>query len=266
MQVLLVCKPDTLVLLLAEDICQRLSKQGAVVTIIKYQDVASYDGQCEVVVVLGGDGTILKAARHFAGQGVPVMGVNFGTIGFLSSTEVDEALQSVDRLIRKEYHIEERLMLKVTVLRNTEVLYQAVALNDAVIRAEHCHTACIDIVVNDVLCNRFRGDGIICATPTGSTGYSLSAGGSVVDTSLAAIIVTPICTQMAFSRSLVLSDGCKISLHIKSTRETCLYLDGEEITSLRRGDEIMVERAQSNAGIIYFNTQKQLARLFRPDI
>lgn len=262
MQLLLVCKPDTRVFHLARELLGRLSDQGIGATVIGHQDLATYDGpRCQAVVVLGGDGTIINAARHFACEGIPVMGVNFGKIGFLASTEIGEAVAAVDKIIRGEYQVEKRMMLQVAVIRESCPVCQVVALNDAVIRAAHCHTAGIDFWVNGNLYGRHRGDGVICATPTGSTGYSLSAGGPVLDSSLESIIVTPISPQLYLSRSLVLGADCRLVFQLDSDRAANLYIDGEDVMTLQRGDQVQVACALQKARIIQFDEFNRFMKL-----
>jgi len=261
-QVLLVCKPDSRVFLLTQELLERLEEQGVAATVIGHQDMAKYDGgSCEAVIVLGGDGTILSAARHFAVSGVPVMGVNFGKVGFLASTEVENALSAIDKVIRGEYRVEERMMLEVAVFRKSQVIHQAVALNDVVIRAAHCHTTCIELSINDNPYGKHRGDGVICATPTGSTGYSLSAGGPVLDPTLRSIVVTPISPQLYLSRSLVMDAGCHLVFLVDSDQATNLYLDGREAMALKRGDGIQIASAGQIARIIQFAGFNQFTKL-----
>lgn len=262
MQVLLVCKPDSRVFLLTQELLERLEAQGAAATVIGHQDMAKYDGHgCAAVIVLGGDGTILSAARHFAVSGVPVMGVNFGKVGFLASAEIEHALSAVDQVVRGEYRVEERIMLEVSVFRKSRLLHQGVALNDAVLRAAHCHTTCLELSINGNTYGKHRGDGVICATPTGSTGYSLSAGGPVLEPTLHSIIVTPISPQLYLPRSLVVDAGCRLNFQVESEQLTSLYLDGREALTLQRGDGIQITWAGQTARIIQFAGFNQFTKL-----
>lgn len=180
MQVLIVCKRDPRAYLLARELSDRFTHQGVRATVLK-KDISLGDcSEVEVILVLGGDGTILRAARHFAWLNIPILGINLGKIGFLSSVEADQALYTVDKVIKKEYSVDERLMLQVEVVRNGEQLLQGSVLNDVVIRATVCHTTNINLRVDGKPCITCRGDGVICATPTGSTGYSLSGWGRAI--------------------------------------------------------------------------------------
>lgn len=263
MQVLLVCKPEARVFLLTDELLKRLGEQGVAATVIGHQDLADYNGSCQAVIVLGGDGTILSAARHFACEGIPVMGVNFGKIGFLASAEIENATAAVDKIIRGEYQVEERMMLQVAVIRESLPVCQTVALNDAVIRAQQCHTTCIDFLVNGNPYGKHRGDGVICATPTGSTGYSLSAGGPILAPSLDSIVVTPISPQLYLSRSLVLGADSRLIFEINSDRAANLFIDGEDIMTLRRGDRVQAACGPQKARIIQFSDLNQYTKLSR---
>jgi NAD+ kinase len=265
-QVLIVCKQDPRAYLLAKELSDRFTHQGVSATILE-KDLSLYDcSKVEVVLVLGGDGTILRAARHFAWLNIPILGINLGKIGFLSSVEADQALFTVDKVVRKEYLLDERLMLQVEVVRNGEQLLQGSVLNDVVIRATVCHTTNMNLRVDGKACITCRGDGVICATPTGSTGYSLSAGGVVIDPSVSAIVVTQICPQLAFSRSLVLGADSELGFVLDSGRNTSLYLDGAETLPLNKGDDIMVKRAQVTAKIIQFEGIRPLTKLSQSGI
>jgi NAD+ kinase len=262
-QVLIVCKQDPRADPLARELTDRFRRNGVSTTVL-IKDVSLYDcSKVDVVLVLGGDGTILRTARHFAWLNIPILGINLGKIGFLSSAEADQALATVDKVLRKEYLLDERLMLQVKVVRNEEPLLQASVLNDLVIRATVCHTTNINLRVDGKPCITCRGDGVICATPTGSTGYSLSAGGVVIDPSVSAMVVTQICPQLAFSRSLVLGANSELGFMLDSDRSTSLYLDGEEPLPLNKGDDIIVQRALVTAKIIQFEGVRQFTKLSR---
>jgi len=261
-QVLLVCKPDARVFLLTQELLERLGAQGIAATVTGHRDMSKYSGfGYAAVLVLGGDGTILSAARHFAASGIPVMGVNFGKVGFLASTEVEHAVTALDMIIHGEYRVEERMMLEIAVVRDNRIIRQATALNDAVIRAAYCHTTCIHLTVNGHSYGRHRGDGVICATPTGSTGYSLSAGGPVVDPLLHSIIVTPINPQLSLSHTLILAACCRLVLRIDGDQVTRLYLDGEEVLVLEKVDGVEIASARQRARIIQFADLNHFTKL-----
>lgn len=261
MQALIVCKQNQRAYLLARKIADRIAKGGGS-AIVCERDIALYDpSEVDTVMVLGGDGTILKAGRYFARLNIPILGVNLGQVGFLSSIEADQAIIAVDKILRKDYHVDERLMLQVTVNRNRKQVFQTLILNDIVVRAVACQITQVEVITNGESCTIFRGDGVICATPTGSTGYSLSAGGAVLEPTMAAMVITPICPQLASNRSLILSADSELKLVLESDRSTRLYADGSESIDLQEGDDIQVERSQVNARIIRLDNVNPLAKL-----
>ncbi|NSW82871.1 MAG: NAD(+)/NADH kinase [Syntrophothermus sp.] len=251
MQVVIVYKNDCRATLLARDLHARLScTKGVDVTVLTSQDLPNYNYGAEVVFVLGGDGTVLRAARHFSRLGAPILGVNLGKIGFLSSVEPEEVMASLDKILRQEYVLEERLMLQAVVIKNKKALLRAVALNDVVIRSATPHIVTLNLQLNGKTLVSYRGDGVICATPTGSTGYSLSAGGPILSTSVAAIVITPISPQFGSARSLVVGADSRLEFVVDSDRKITLSIDGEETIFLASNDKILVERASEVARFI----------------
>lgn len=207
----------------------------------------------DMVFVIGGDGTLLKTARLFARVGTPVLGVNMGRVGFLSSIEPEQLMNYVEPILNREYYLEKRIMIDVDVIRNGELIRQGTALNDAVIKTRTTHTININLVVNDRPYTMIRGDGVVCATPTGSTAYSFSAGGPIIDVSLPVLAITPICSQLACSRAVILNADSRIVFELDSEYSTSLALDGEETLVLIRGDQIRIKKAAITANIIQLN-------------
>lgn len=260
---LIVCKQDQRAYLLARKIADRIAKGGGS-AIVCERDISLYDpSEVDIAMVLGGDGTILKAGRYFARLNIPILGVNLGQVGFLSSIEADQAIFAADKILREDYHVDERLMLKVTVNRNRKQVFQTLILNDTVVRAAACQITEVGVIINREYCNTYRGDGVICATPTGSTGYSLSAGGTVLEPTLAAMVITPICPQLVSTRSLILSADSELKIVLESNRSTRFYADGSESIDLQEGDDIQVKRSQVTARIIRFDNGNPLAKLSR---
>lgn len=207
----------------------------------------------DMVFVIGGDGTLLKAARLFARVGTPMLGVNMGRVGFLSSIEPEQLITYVEPILNREYYLENRMMIDVDVIRNGELIRQGTALNDAVIKTRTTHTININLLVNDRPYTRIRGDGVVCATPTGSTAYSFSAGGPIIDVSLPVLAITPICSQLACSRAIILNADSRIVFEMDSEYSTSLALDGEEKLALARGDRIFIKKSSITANIIQLN-------------
>ena len=203
-------------------------------------------GECSLIIVVGGDGTILHAARQLHSNAVPLLGINLGTKGFMANLEPEE-YKYVLCAAKGEYTLSRRMKLDVRLIRNGEEICRDQALNDAVI---HGYGDCIRI---SAFCNgnhitAFSGDGIILSTPTGSTGYSMSAGGPIVEPNAEAIIISPICAHMMSSRSFVLSPEDVITGEMEKQHDRRAYLsvDGNSVMDLAGGDKLIVRRSDSH--------------------
>lgn len=201
---------------------------------------------CDAVVVLGGDGTILESARKAAPLGVPIIGINLGRIGYMAELEAGETDQ-LERIVRGDYEIEERSMLSVEIITGDgRVRSSNYALNDAVL-SNGSISRIVDLELSEggVLISSYRSDGIIIATPTGSTAYSMSAGGAVVDPRLSCICVTPICPHSLSARPIVFPDSATIAIKNVCQREKMLYLtvDGRANFELFRGESVQITRS-----------------------
>ncbi len=204
---------------------------------------AALDG-ADVAVVVGGDGSILRAARALAPRGIPILGVNMGRIGFMSELEPSE-LDAIGAMCLGEYDIEERMMLRTTVRRGGETLLDAHSLNDMTVnRAENHKLIELDIWCDAQFLSKFRADGVIVATPTGSTAYSMSAGGPILEPTLHNLTITPICAQGLYTKSFVLAPNRRVSIKIADGhRGALLTPDGQEGVRVSAGDEIIVSQS-----------------------
>lgn len=205
--------------------------------------LASMAGQCSMVVVVGGDGTILAAARQLHNTTVPILGVNLGTKGFMTTLESDE-LDKVVSAARGEMRLSRRMKLDVSVIRGGKTVLRDSALNDAVL---HGYGDCVKMTVccNGERITQFSGDGVILSTPTGSTGYSLSAGGPIVEPDAENIIITPICPHVMGLRSFVLGPDREVSVRVEKlhVRRAYLSLDGNSVLDLANEDIVLVKRS-----------------------
>ena len=204
--------------------------------------------EAEAMIVLGGDGTILKAARKCSPAGVPLLGVNLGRVGYMAEIELGE-LDLLGRLIDDDYKLERRMMLDVS-MRGEGGLF---ALNDAVIGSNIPFKMVeMELFCDGRLANHYRSDGLIAATPTGSTAYSLSAGGPVVDPCMDAITVTPVCAHSLRSAPVVFSAASVLEVKNVSARNEELYvcLDGSEKLSLPLGESVRLTRSELHCGFI----------------
>ncbi len=200
----------------------------------------------DAIVVLGGDGSILSAARYCLSSEIPILGINLGHLGYMAEMEADE-ISMLGRLFDGDYKIEERTMLDVTVLRRgKQLVSRASALNDAVIsNGSIARMVDLELSEGDKLIASYRADGLIFATPTGSTAYSMSAGGPVIDPSMGCICVTPVCSHSLAARPIIFSDKAVLSVKNVCEREKSLYLtlDGKVNFEIYRGDVVNIKRS-----------------------
>ena len=212
---------------------------------LSFRQMSELVGACSLIIVIGGDGTILHAARQIHPHSVPLLGINLGSKGFMANLEPEE-YEFVLRAARGEYKLSRRMKLDVSLYRAGIEICRDQALNDVVM---HGYGDCIKITA---LCNgnritAFSGDGIILSTPTGSTGYSMSAGGPIVEPDAENIIISPICAHMMSSRSFVLSPDNVITVEMEKQHDRRAYLsvDGYSVTDLCGGDRLVVRRSDS---------------------
>lgn len=208
--------------------------------------------QSDVILVLGGDGSLLRVARHAAPYGKPIMGIQFGRYGFIMETEPDVALQELESLLSGEFTLSRRLMLHMELIREGRCIGNHLALNDVVVaggplsRLLHLR---VSVGAHEVV--RYAADGIIIATPTGSTAYSLSAGGPVVHPDVDVIILTPIAPHTLNSRTLVIPASERIEIHAQDEPlESMVTVDGQHLERFSEGDTVRIERAPFVAALV----------------
>ncbi len=209
--------------------------------------------QAELVVVLGGDGTLISAARLVGDRGVPILGVNLGSLGFLTEITVDELYPVLESCLKDEHRLSERMMLDVEVEREGRELTRHQVLNDVVInKGALARIIDLETRVNDVYLTSFKADGLIISSPTGSTGYSLAAGGPIIHPAMNCLVITPICPHTLTNRPLVVADDTLITVTIKSPHheDVFLTLDGQVGVELRCGDIIRVRRARYSTKLV----------------
>ena len=198
----------------------------------------------DFVIVLGGDGTILQVAREIANFETPILGINLGHVGFLAEVDVKDIYKSLDIVLKGEAIIEERMMLEASIIKDN-VKKEFYALNDIIItRNTISRILTMDAYINEDLVMTVNGDGLIVATPTGSTAYSLSAGGPIVSPNLSVITLTPICPHSFSNRSIVLSDNEVISIRLlKNSGDAYLTIDGQECYKIEKDEDVTVKKA-----------------------
>ena len=211
-----------------------------------------YDG-IDLALVLGGDGTLLSAAGTAAKLNIPIVGINLGHLGFLAQIEKDEMEDSLTKLLNDDYTIEERIMLQATLTRadgQSTVLH---SLNDIVIaRNESSRLIDMNLYINNHYVDDYKADGMIIATPTGSTAYSLSAGGPIVDPSVKSFLITPICPHKLYSRTILVPDDCEITMTIsnQNPRSAVVTADGRGNIVFSEGDVLSLKRSEYSAHLI----------------
>jgi len=209
--------------------------------------------EIDVLFVLGGDGTLLKAAGKCSPFGVPMLGINLGRLGFLTEVEVGEIETAIDTIRTGDYQVEERLMLHFAVHQNDEKLIEADVLNDVVVlKKDVSRMINVEMSINGALADNVYCDGMLVATPTGSTGYSLSAGGPIVSPQLECILATPVCAHSLHSRSLVISADDVVVMKPYAPGGAVLTTDGVVQCELQDGDEVRVRRSGYVARFIRF--------------
>ncbi|NWF98462.1 MAG: NAD(+)/NADH kinase [Nitrospirae bacterium] len=205
----------------------------------------------DLIVVLGGDGTMISVARLVADKGIPILGVNIGGLGFLTAVQKDEIYDVMEKVLKDECSIEERIMLNSCVLRHSECITEYIAVNDVVVnKGALARIIDLEIYVNGIYLSTFKADGLIISTPTGSTAYALSAGGPILYPTLNSIIIAPICPHTLTNRPIVLPDDMQVEIYLKSGKEDVyLTIDGQVGFSLRQNDVVVVKKSGHKARI-----------------
>ena len=211
-------------------------------------DRATLASSVDMVLVLGGDGTLLGMADRIgeAGSGIPILGVNFGHLGFLTEVTLAELYTSLEAALTGSALVEERMMLRATIARDGSVLSQSIAANDAVVtKTARSRMIDLSVYVGDEFVTRVRADGLIIATPTGSTAYNLSAGGPIVQPSVDAMLITPIAPHTLANRPIVIpgSSTVRVEPNMAERDEVVLTLDGQSSRRIDAGDDVSVQRA-----------------------
>ncbi len=206
----------------------------------------------DLVVVLGGDGTLLSVARHAGARPVPVLGINLGGLGFLTDVRPEEAFRAIERVFAGQCRLEPRGMLVASVVRDGRAVRRFQALNDVVIN-KGALARILDLAtsVDDVPLCTYKADGLILATPTGSTAYSLSAGGAIVEPSVGVVLLSPICPHTLTQRPIVLPERARIRVAVRSPDEdVVLTVDGQEGMKLASDDVVEVRRAKNHVLLV----------------
>lgn len=210
--------------------------------------------QIDLAITLGGDGTLLSTTRDIAAAGIPICGINLGRLGFLTEVELPEVDDKITKVIHRDYEIEERLMLDAIVRKDGHDMKISSALNDVVItKGGFSRMLRLQLHIDDVFTANYQADGLIIATSTGSTGYSLSAGGPIINPNLKIVLITPICPHTLSARSLIISSDEKVRVTPESANsDVVLTVDGQIVHHLTPGDEVIIKRTAYSAKFIKF--------------
>lgn len=211
----------------------------------------------DMALSLGGDGTLLGVCHRYGRREVPVCGINIGTLGFMADIELDELEDRLEKILVGSYYIEQRLLLAGFVRSQGRERFLGHAINDVVVtKGGMARMLRLGLSINETHLMDYKADGIIVASPTGSTAYSLSAGGPIMNPTIQALLVTPICAHTFNMRPLVVNEHDVIHIHIAAVHQDILVtFDGQESFHLQPGDEVVVRKAQQSARIVKFEDQ-----------
>lgn len=206
----------------------------------------------DLILVLGGDGTMIATARMIGDGEVPVLGVNYGSLGYLAEFRIEEMFPALESILEGNYRLDKRVMLAAELFRGRERLLNSHVLNDVVInKSALARIIEIEAYLNKQFVSSFRADGLIVSTPTGSTAYNLSAGGPVIYPSMNAVVITPICPFTLSNRPIVVPDDALIELYLKTPdEEVALTLDGQVGFPLDAGDRVLIRKSSTTFNIV----------------
>ena len=242
----------------AEELSGWLQQRGAStvaepVTAGEIPPASSAFWSADLIVVLGGDGTMISTARLVGDSGVLVLGVNYGSLGYLTDFRIEEMFMALEAILEGQYEIDPRVMLDAEQWRGDELIAQGRVLNDVVInKAALARIIEITVHLNGLFVNSFRADGLIVSTPTGSTAYNLSAGGPIIFPSMNAVVLTPICPFTLTNRPIVVPDSAKIDLVLDNENEgVVLSLDGQIGHQMDVGDRIVIRKSRTTFNLVH---------------
>jgi len=218
------------------------------------------DRSFEVAIVLGGDGTILRAAELVLGTGIPILGINLGNVGFLAEINRPSAVLLAQSMAEKDYRGESRLLLSHEVRRDGEVIATGWALNEFTIERSHSQMVQVFVQIDDRPLSRWGCDGVICSTPTGSTAYAFSAGGPVLWPEVEAIVVLPLAAHALFSRPMVISPASTVVIDIESP-EAMVTADGMRKIPLLTGDRVIITKSAQRIELLHVESDVFTDRL-----
>lgn len=233
--------------LVEEQTAEQLDIKGY--TTVHIKDIGA---TADLAVVLGGDGTMLTVARALMHSNIPLVGVNRGRFGFLTDLSSESMLESMGHILTGKFNIEQRMLLFATIFRDGKVLNEDFALNDVVVsKGATARLIELEISIDGQFVHRQRSDGLIVATPTGTTAYALSAGGPILHPGLEAIALVPICPHTLSNRPIAINSASKVEITLTESGDSCVLFDGHQSTALVQGDKVLVQRAQKMVSLLH---------------
>jgi NAD+ kinase len=237
--------------------------QGTILSFADDIETAAYSS-CDVLVCQGGDGTFLSAVHLDGCENIPIIGVNLGSVGFLPEILPEQLHEAIPQLVKRQYHLEQRMMLDVHCYSpDNQLLEEGFALNDAVVsRGGNSRIVTLELTINQEIVDRIPGDGLIVATPTGSTAYSLSSGGPIIHPELSLILITPICPHTLHNRSYIASDASRVVVRIcEYPHSAQLAIDGRQEIELESGSLVVIRRSDRSLRLIRLGNDNFYAML-----
>ena len=240
-----------------------LAEECAVLEEVNELSKTEFNNTIEFLIVVGGDGTFLRGSRQIFGWEIPILGVNMGKLGFLTEVEKDNVFEALKNIIDGKYFLEKRMLLAADVIRNEKVVKSFMALNDFVInKGAFSRLIGISMYIGGEYFRDYSSDGVIIATPTGSTAYSLSAGGPIVFPGMDVSIITPICPHSLSARPMVIPPEKDVEITLCSPRiKSMLTIDGQNGFELENGDRIIIKKAESRLNFVKFSKEGFFGRI-----
>jgi len=233
-------------------VIEEITARQSLLTSYPVSPIDQLGKQVDLAVVVGGDGTMLTAARAFVRDNIPLVGVNRGRFGFLTDLEAENMLEGISSILSGEYDREERLLLSGSLQRNGQLVTHGYALNDIVVNKNGAAKLIeLEVFINNQFVHTQRSDGLIVATPTGTTAYSLSAGGPILHPGLDAIALVPICPHTLSNRPIAINADSCVEVTLMRAEDACVHFDGQLHSSMQPGDRMVVRRAKETITLLH---------------
>lgn len=236
----------------ADILIEEATAQNSDIRDFKTVRMESIGAHADLAVVVGGDGTMLSVARALVDYKIPLVGVNRGRFGFLTDLSAESMLDGIGKIMAGECHTEQRILLSAILLRDGQNISRGLALNDVVINKSGLSRLIeLEVHIDGQFVHRQRSDGLILSTPTGTTAYSLSAGGPILHPTLDAIALVPICPHTLSNRPIAVSSASKVEVTVVQAEDARVHFDGQQQFSLQPGDKILVQRAEKTVSLLH---------------